>query len=219
VLDALIETSTRGDALERLMAGDTLADEVERNAMLWELPTRKAIDTYTGVVFDALDAASLEASAKRRLSGRLVITSGLWGAIRPNDRIPAYRLNICSRLVGLDRLEPLWRQQVPDVLAGAAGRRGVIVDARSSSYLAFGPPTGLGDRTATVRVVRSVGDRSAPAYVAKQTRGYVTRYLLESRSDPSNPADLADVVSERWQVALVEPKTSTKPWTLEVVAD
>lgn len=37
--------------------GPTQADEIERNAKLWVSPTRPALARYTGVLFDALDAA------------------------------------------------------------------------------------------------------------------------------------------------------------------
>jgi hypothetical protein len=52
----------------------------------------------------------------------------------------------------MDRLEPTWRTVLPDVLATAAGLRGVVVDLRSPVYQATGLPSDLGDRTVTLRV-------------------------------------------------------------------
>lgn len=218
LLDALVATTAEPDALRRLFAGPSLADEVARNLRVRELPARPALEVYTGVLYDALDAATLSTGAKRRAASRLVVVSGLWGALRPTDRIPPYRLNICAHLVGMPALEPLWRRHLPGTLAAAAGARGVVVDCRSGSYQAAGMPAGLGDRTAVVRVLRdAAGRRSVVSHAAKHTRGLVTRELLESGTDPRTPAELADVLAGRWPVELAEPVRQGRPWTLDVI--
>ena len=112
-MDALVATSQRPDALRRLFVGPSLAREVERNEHLRDLPTRRAVDTYAGPLYDGLDAGSWTAHAEERAAQRLVIVSALWGALRPADHIPPYRLHVCARLVGLDRLEPAWRTLLP----------------------------------------------------------------------------------------------------------
>ena len=47
-----------------LKLGPKQRGEVESNRMLWESPTLPALDRYTGVLFDALDAASLSEEAR-----------------------------------------------------------------------------------------------------------------------------------------------------------
>ncbi len=66
VLDALIATSGRPDALARLGVGPSVAHEVERNARLDLVPARPALEVYNGVLYDALGADTLSAAAKRR---------------------------------------------------------------------------------------------------------------------------------------------------------
>lgn len=219
VLDALVATSALPDAPARLMAGARVADEVARNTRLGSLPARPALEVYTGVLYEALGAAALSTAARRRAATRLVVVSGLWGAVRPTDRIPPYRMHVCAHLVGMGGLEPLWREVLPQVLAAAAGRRGVVVDLRSSSYQAMGMPAGLAERTVTVRVVREVdGRRSVVSHLAKHTRGLVARHLLESGADPRTPGALVDVLADRWAAELTEPARPGRPWTAEVVA-
>ena len=218
LLDAVVATSAAPDALRRLFVGPSLADDVARNVRVRELPARPALEVYTGVLYDALDAATLSPAARRRAASRLVVVSGLWGALRPTDRIPPYRLNICSQLLGMPALEPLWRRHLPATLAVAAGARGMVVDCRSSSYQAAGMPAGLGERTAVVRVLREVGGRrSVVSHAAKHTRGLITRELLEAGADPRTPEALAEVLAGRWPVELTPPAHAGRPWTVAVV--
>lgn len=219
VFDALVATSARPDALARLGVGASIAPEVERNARLGGIPARPALEVYSGVLYEALGAATMSAAAKRRAASRVIVVSALWGAVRPTDRIPAYRLNICAHLVGLGSLEPAWREVLGPVLAEAAGRRGLVVDCRSSSYQAAGMPAGLGDRTVAVRVLRetAAGGRSVVSHMAKHTRGEVARHLLESGADPRRPDGLAEALADRWDVELVRPQRAGRAWTLDVV--
>ena len=55
---------------------------------------RPAGEIYTGVLYDALDLASLDTAAKRRAGRSLLVFSGLWGAVRVTDRIPSYRCSM-----------------------------------------------------------------------------------------------------------------------------
>jgi cytoplasmic iron level regulating protein YaaA (DUF328/UPF0246 family) len=219
VLEALVETSARPDALELLDVGASLAGEVARNLTLPTAPTRAAHAVYTGVLYDALGWPTLSSSARRRGANRVLIISALWGALRPNDRVPSYRLSMDGELPGLGPLARHWRSVLPGVLADAAGRRGVVVDCRSGPYAAAAPITGpLADRTVAVRVLREQdGRRSVVSHLAKHTRGEVTRHLLERDADPRTPAALAEAVGERWPVELGRPSRPGSNWTLDVI--
>lgn len=217
VLDALLTTSAGPDAFDRLVVGPSLAGEVERNTHLRELPVRPALEVYTGTLHGGLDATTLSPAARARAASAVVLGSALWGLLRPGDGIPPYRLNICSRLVGVERLEPAWRTVMPAVLAEAAGSRGAILDLRASSYQAMGMPVGMGDRTVTLRVEGdgAAGGRIGNVFV-KRVRGQAARHLLESGADPETPDALAEVLGARWPVRLQQPVRRGGPWSLTV---
>ncbi len=219
VLDALVETSARPDAPGLLGTGDSLAADVARNTRLRELPASPAHAVYTGVLYEALGWAGLSPGARRRGGRRVVVASALWGLVRPNDRIPPYRLSMDAGLPGLSPLAGLWRPALVPALEAAAGPRGVVVDCRSGPYAAAAPVRGpLARRTVAVRVLREhAGTRTVVSHLAKLTRGEVTRHLLELDADPRTPAALADAVAPRWPVELREPAGRGTPWTLDVV--
>jgi cytoplasmic iron level regulating protein YaaA (DUF328/UPF0246 family) len=216
LLDALAVTSAAPDALRRLDVGPSLAPEVGRNTRLRRLPARPALEVYTGVLYDALGWPTLSTSARRRAASRLVVASALWGALRPADRIPPYRLNMCGDL-GLGSLTQLWRPVLTPVLDDAAPR-GLVVDCRSGDYVAACPPAGeLAARTVTVRVLQEGrAGRTVVSHAAKHTRGEVARHLLETGADPARPHGLARVLGERWTVELTPPQRPARPWTIDV---
>ncbi len=223
VLDRLAAVSARPDAPELLGVGPSLAGEVARNTRLRSLPTVPVHDLYTGVLYDALGWASLSPGARRRATSRVVVVSALFGALRPRDRVPPYRLAMGVDLPGLGPLARTWRAGLDRELPAAAGPSGLVVDCRSATYAAaWRPGPALGGRTVAVRVVRQAGhdpdgERSVVSHMAKQTRGEVARALLEAGTDPRTPARLAELLSHRWKVELNPARRPGLPWVLEVV--
>jgi cytoplasmic iron level regulating protein YaaA (DUF328/UPF0246 family) len=183
-------------------------------------PARSAVETYAGPLYDGLDAGSWSPHAQKRAARHLVIVSALWGTVRPADRIPAYRLNVCARLVGMDRLEPAWRTLLRPILLDAAGRHGPVLDLRSRAYQAVGRPTGLDDQTVTLRIRPAPG---GPAHIgdviAKRVRGEAASHLLSSVADPEDPLDIADLLATRWSLEVDPPAGRNRTWTIALQSD
>ena len=206
----LAVASARPDALEVLGVGDRLRAEVERNIRLADAPAAPALQVYTGVLYDALDPAGLTEGQQETAAGSLVVVSALWGAVRPTDRIPAYRLSMSTELPVLGRLAAHWKQHLPPVLdAAAAGE--LVVDCRSAAYAAaWRAPR---PRTVSVKVVREhQGTRKVVSHMAKHTRGLLARHLVERAAEGrrlETPQDLLAAARERWHAELTEPTART----------
>ena len=219
VIDALVELC-EGDpavAAKTLGVPKTQLDLVQLNADVRRAPTARGDQVYSGVLYDALDFATLSPAAKRRATSRVAVTSSLFGLVRPTDRIPAYRLSGDTSLPGLGGVAAHWREHLGPAVTDALGG-GLLVDLRSGTYAAFWrPPAELARRVATVRVLHeSDGKRQVVSHFNKATKGRIVRALLEDGRDPRSPARLAEVLRDLgWAVEVGEP--TPKGTQLDVV--
>ncbi|WP_411283370.1 YaaA family protein [Lapillicoccus sp.] len=211
VAQAVADVSLLGDAATRLGVSPNLTAEIARNTRLLTAPTAAAGRVYSGVLYEALDVASLDPAARRRANRWLLVVSALFGAVRMGDHIPAYRLSMAVNLPPLGPLASAWRGPLAAVLPGAAGR-GVIVDCRSSTYAGAWVPQGpLAQRWVQIRV-------PGATHLAKYTRGLVARHLCRVGAEVRTPSALADVVGLRFDVELSAPTRTGAPWILDATA-
>ncbi|MFF2061208.1 peroxide stress protein YaaA [Streptomyces sp. NPDC058200] len=227
VLDELVELCAADEEKGREVLGlsEGLRGEVAKNVDLRTAGTRPAGEIYTGVLYDALDLATLDTAAKRRAGKSLLVFSGLWGAVRVGDRIPSYRCSMGVRLPGLGALGAYWRTPMESALPEAAGT-GLVLDLRSSAYAAAWKPKGeLAGRTATVRVLHARIDpatgaekRSVVSHFNKATKGRLVRDLLTAGVKPKNPAELVEALRALgYVVEAAAPAKDSRPWALDVV--
>lgn len=209
VAQALAEVGTDEQAFRTLGVSPGLVEEVARNTRLLSAPTLTARELYTGVLYDALDLAGLDAGSSRRASARLRVVSALYGAVRMTDRLAPYRLSMAVNLPGTGPLAAFWRPHLEPVLGAAAGR-GLVVDCRSSTYAAAWTPSGsLAQRWVQVRV-------PGATHMAKHTRGLVARELCRRTEDPRRPEALPELLAGRFSVDLQQPGRPGHPWVLDV---
>lgn len=188
-LAELAAVSSRPEATTVLGVSDGLAAEVARNTSLALAPAAPAAQVYTGVLYAAAGLGSLGPAAAARAQASVRIFSGLWGAVAPADRIPAYRLSMDVTLPDVGPLARAWRP----ALASALDERtsgDVVVDCRSATYVAaWRPPRGAD--WVEVRVLREVdGKRSVVSHNAKHTRGVLAGRLLRATTEPTTGEDV-----------------------------
>jgi cytoplasmic iron level regulating protein YaaA (DUF328/UPF0246 family) len=208
VAAALAQVSAHADAPALLGVSGNLLADIAHNTRLGSAPAVPVADLYTGVLYAALDLASMDPATRRRANRWLVVVSALFGALRPADKVPPYRLSMGVNLGELGPLASVWRGPLAAVLPIAAGR-GVIVDCRSSTYAAAWVPQGeLATRWVQIRV-------PGATHMAKHTRGLVARHLCESGVDARTVPGLEHVVAKRFETRLTKPERAGQPWILD----
>jgi cytoplasmic iron level regulating protein YaaA (DUF328/UPF0246 family) len=164
--------------------------EIERNAALRSAATLPAINRYTGVLYDALDIGSLRGASAARARARLAVGSALFGLLRADDAVPAYRLSATSKLPGQPTLAARWRPLLEPVLAQLASNE-LVVDLRSGSYAALGRLPGA--VKVDVLAEHSDGRRTVVSHFNKAHKGRLARTLATTRSEPDDAAQVAAV--------------------------
>mgnify|MGYP001454227422 CR=1 FL=1 len=203
LLDLLGEVCLRDDARELLDLPSGQAEEaLARNRALAQAPTVPVSRLYTGVLYDNLALHQLDPG---HAADRVVVFSGLWGALRLTDRVPPYRLSMNATLPPAGRPAALWRPALREALGPLAEGR-LIVDMRSGPYVAaWKPKPGKGQgpgprgivavRVFREQVVRGVPKRTVVSHMAKATRGRVAHDLLQAGADPESPEELLKIVA------------------------
>jgi cytoplasmic iron level regulating protein YaaA (DUF328/UPF0246 family) len=175
------------------------------DAELRAAPTTTAGRLYTGVLYGALDIASLPRGSARELA----IVSAQYGALRAADRVAPYRRELDAAY---------WRDALRVPLDEAAAGR-VVLDCRSATYAAAWRPSGdSAGRWVHVNVVEEHASvRRVVSHMAKKRRGEVARHVLVTGVRPRNPVELAEAVAECFACELEPPKRPGQPFELTVV--
>lgn len=229
VVDAVLAlASDREACIRALKLGPKQAAEVDRNRAILSSPTLPALSRYTGVLYDALDAASLSPAAWAFAGTTVAVQSALLGLVAATDPIPAYRLSFDSRLSlerGTPSLKRRWSEPAGRELAE---RPGLLLDLRSEGYAALGP---LPDREHAhyIRVLArdESGSVRALNHFNKQAKGLLARALIQAGHDLATTADLLDwaaaegyelrPAAEGRELELVVPEIAGEPGRLMAV--
>ena len=148
--------------------------------------SRQAALAFNGDVYGGLDAAALTLAQLQWAQDHLCILSGLYGVLRPLDRMQPYRLEMGTPLV-TDRgknLYQFWGPQIADHLNQRlqSDKTPVVVNLASQEYF-----KSVDRKTLKARVVECVfeeykgGEYKVISFFAKRARGLMARYAIRHR--------------------------------------
>jgi cytoplasmic iron level regulating protein YaaA (DUF328/UPF0246 family) len=171
--------------------------------------SRPALLAFDGDVYAGLQARSLGAADLNWAQRHLLILSGLYGVLRPLDRLQPYRLEMGTALRtrrGKD-LYAFWgdtlARHLNERLAGQ--RRPVVVNLASVEYARAALRPALAARVIDCVFEDWKGDRyKIISFFAKRARGLMARWAIERRVD--TPARLPDFAADGYAFA---PAVST----------
>lgn len=169
-----------------------------------EALTRPAARAFDGDVYDGLDAKSLSTADLAWAQQHLVILSGLYGVLRPLDRIQPYRLEMGTalRVRRTKTLYAYWGARIAEHLnerqAGEVAP--VVVNLASIEYARAALHPAL-----AARVIHcSFEDWKGSGYkiisfFAKRARGVMARWAIRQRLD--DPARLVEFAEDGYAFA------------------
>lgn len=199
------------EALEVLGISEKLRAEAEANRNLLGSPTMPALLRYTGVLFDALDAASLPPEAWDRLA----VGSALFGVVGAKDMIPKYRLSGGTKLPTADGELPTMKKRWGNAITEALKDTGeLIVDLRSGTYQQLGRVPGA--ITVRVESVQTDGSRKVVSHFNKHYKGLLARELALTEAEPT---DTAGVATAARAAGFVIEENEKKPLELTMVVE
>lgn len=215
VLDSLVNLSGQEQAQKVLKVGKTVLPEVQANTGVRHAPAVPAWQVYSGVLFDALGAASLSAEERERAAESVFVFSGLFGVTGFADSIPAYRCAMDVKLPGVGNLGTFWKRELKDPFAALAGEQ-LLIDCRSGSYQR--PFPGGPQRVLQVNsFTEQDGVRKVVTHFAKAARGELTGMLLRAQKWPQSIEEVAGIAEGRWRVEL-RPAEGKMPHQLDLIS-
>ena len=148
--------------------------------------SRQAVLAFNGEVYEGLDARSLDLADLQWAQNHLAILSGLYGVLRPLDRMQPYRLEMGTRLATAagSNLYQFWGTRIAEHLNTClrADTTPVVVNLASQEYF-----KSVDRKALKARVIDCVfEDWKSDAYKiisfhAKRARGLMARYAITHR--------------------------------------
>ncbi len=222
---------TRASEVAHLMKGQTSAGLekllqiskklAESTAMFysdWDIQKhhkqgKAAIFTYQGDVYQGLGAANFSEDDLQFAQDHLRILSGLYGIIRPLDKILPYRLEMSTSLAPGEKIDlyDFWKNHITQHLIEAMEKTDTrtLVNLASEEY-----SKSIDYKLLDASVIQPVfkdfadGKYKVIAYYAKKARGLMSRFIIKNQISDVDELKLFD--SDGYYFS--EPYSSTTKW-------
>ena len=207
-LIGLMRKKTAAQVAQLMDISDTLAKLNVARYKAWRkqftaAKTRQAILAFDGDVYGALDGKTLQPKELAWAQDHICILSGLYGVLRPLDRMQPYRLEMSTRLANAhgSNLYKFWGSQISGYLNQrlAAQKSRVVVNLASQEYF-----KAVDLKALQARVVECVfeeqrnGQYKVISFMAKRARGLMARYAVTHQA--ASPKKLEGFRAEGYAV-------------------
>lgn len=172
--------------------------------------SRQAVLAFDGDVYDGLQARTLRPADLDWAQEHLCILSGLYGVLRPLDRMQPYRLEMGTRLDtgAAKNLYQFWGAQIAAYLNQRlkADKTPVVVNLASQEYF-----KAVDLKTLKARVVECVfeeqraGQYKVISFMAKRARGLMMRYAISKRIDTPRKLESFNLDGYAFDVTASQP--------------
>ena len=165
--------------------------EIQVNLEIPTAPTMRALERYTGTLFDAIEAAQLDDAGWLRAKQTVLIQTALFGLIPATDLIPNYRLSAGTNLPKAN-LKKVWSEAHQAVWPRLT--QAPIIDLRSKAYADLAPiPDGIESYWLEVVSRESDGKLRALNHFNKLAKGLLIGAVLRAKKAPESIDDLSAI--------------------------
>lgn len=108
--------SSSWESLEKLfeVKGENLNTVYKNMINIYDNPTMNTIERFKGVMFKAIEYNSLPDKEKYRFDSSVLFIDGMFGVLKPKEKIPFYKLKINSKFAEIDTIK-FWREELKNV--------------------------------------------------------------------------------------------------------
>jgi len=148
-----------------------------------ETNSKQAMLAFAGDTYSGLSAADFNAEDRAYAQEHLRILSGLYGVLRPLDRIQPYRLEMGSRLANKagPSLYAYWGNRIGKALDLAAAGAPVVNLASNEYFKAASKKTMKSPVIETAFKEDNDGELKMVGFFAKKARGAMARFIVQNR--------------------------------------
>ncbi len=144
---------------------------------------KEAIFAFNGDVYDGIDANTINTSNHEKLQNSLRILSGLYGILKPFDKIKAYRLEMGTKISinGSKNLYDFWKDNVTKSLVNEVNENDIIVNLASNEYFSVIDQSLISNTIVNPQFKDfKNGKLKIISFYAKKARGLMTRFLIDN---------------------------------------
>tara|TARA_B000000532_G_scaffold217256_1_gene189921 strand:+ start:317 stop:1072 length:756 start_codon:yes stop_codon:yes gene_type:complete len=144
---------------------------------------KEAIFAFNGDVYDGIDANTINTSNHEKLQNSLRILSGLYGILKPFDKIKAHRLEMGTKISinGSKNLYDFWKDNVTKSLVNEVNENDIIVNLASNEYFSVIDQSLISNTIVNPQFKDfKNGKLKIISFYAKKARGLMTRFLIDN---------------------------------------
>ena len=160
--------------------------------------TKQAALAFSGDTYTGLDAGSLTSQELSYAQDHLRILSGLYGVLRPLDRIQPYRLEMGRKIAtnSGNTLYAYWGDRIGNELDLVSD--GAVINLASNEYFKAVKPKQLEAKLWTINFKEWRKDKfKVISFSAKRARGMMCRYVIKNRI--SQPEQMKNFSEDNYQ--------------------
>lgn len=173
---------------------------------------KQAIFAFNGDVYDGIDANTISTSNYEKLQSTLRILSGLYGILKPFDKIKPYRLEMGTKISidGSKNLYDFWKKNVTDSISKEIKEEEIIINLASNEYFSVIDSSLIDNKIITPQFKDfKNGKLKIISFYAKKARGLMTRFLIDN--DIQSSSDIENFNSSGYTFSQAETADSSSP--------